>query len=144
MTAKEYLQRIRRADIKIAQRAKELEDLRKSISIISGIDYSKDRVQSSPTTGNKQIEKLVDLENEIARMIDEQSEKKHNIIYQLQQLDKPEHVDVLYKRYVECKYFEEIAVDMRYSYSRIRHIHADALRTFEKKFLISTQNNTDI
>ena len=47
MKAREYLQQIRIMDIKIVQRITELSQMRDRISIISGIDYSKDRVQTS-------------------------------------------------------------------------------------------------
>lgn len=144
MKAREYLQQIRIMDIKIGQRITELSQMRDRISIISGIDYSKDRVQTSPTTGNKQIETLVDLEAEISRMINKEAELKHRIIGEIQQLENPIYVDVLFRRYVDCQYFEEIAVDMMYSYSRIRHIHADALRAFERYYLESTHDDTDI
>jgi len=42
------------------------------------------------------------------------------------------YLQVLYKRYVEYKSFEQIAVEMGYTYDYIRKIHIKALRNFEK------------
>ena len=66
MTAKEYLSQIRRQDIKIGQRIRQLQQMRDRITFMPGIDYAKDRVQSTPTSGNKDIEAIVDLEKQIA------------------------------------------------------------------------------
>ena len=138
MKAKDYLQQIRIMDIKIGQRITELTQMRERISIMGGIDYSKDRVQTSPTTGNKQIETLVDLESEINRMINEEAELKHIIIGEIQQLDNPVHVDILFRRYVQMQSFERIANDIFLSYYRVIHLHGEALQAMQK---IITEGN---
>lgn len=114
-----------------------MECLKKSISILSSIDYGKDRVQSSPTSGNRQIESLVDLEIEINRMIDEQARRKHEAINMIQKLTRPEHMRLLYKRYVQYEYFEKIALDLGYSYSRTIHMHRDALSELDALLKVS-------
>ena len=132
MTAKEYLSQIHKTDIKIGQRITELQQMYDRISILSGIDYSKDRVQSSPGTGNKQIEALVDLENDIKRMVEKESELKHRIIGEIQQLENPLYVDILFRRYVDCQSFERIACDMNYAYNYVCTLHGEALKEFDK------------
>lgn len=132
MTAKEYLSQIHKTDIKIGQRITELQQMYDRISILSGIDYSKDRVQSSPETGNKQIEALVDLENDIKRMVEKESELKHRIIGEIQQLENPLYVDILFRRYVDCQSFERIACDMNYAYNYVCTLHGEALKEFDK------------
>lgn len=135
MTTKQYLDRIREADIKILNRTHELEALRKSISLISGIDYSKDRVQSTPTTGNKQIEKLIDLESELIDMIDMAANNKHHIINQIHELEDINHIQILYKRYIEYKSFEQISCELNYAYNYVCNLHGDALKEFGIKYL---------
>ena len=44
-------------------------------------------------------------------------------------------IDILYKRYVQYKSLEEIAVEMSYSYTRLRHLHGRALQGFKKKYI---------
>ena len=69
MRAKEYLQQIRKLDIRIGQRITQLQQMRDRVHIMGSFDYSKDRVQSSPEAGNKQIEDLVDFEQSIIELI---------------------------------------------------------------------------
>lgn len=135
MRAKEYLDQIRKLDIKIGQRITELEQMRQRLSVISGIDYSKDRVQSSPSSGNAQVEKLVDMDREIWGMIEQETELKHKIIDEIQQLENPIYVDLLFRRYVQCHSFERIACDMGYVYNYVCNLHGEALREFETKVL---------
>ena len=80
MKAKDYLSQIRTLDIKIQQRIEERKEMRDKISILMGIDYSKDRIQTMPTSGNKQIEELVDLENTLYILIRKEADLKHKII----------------------------------------------------------------
>lgn len=49
MKAKEYLQQLQRLDTVINQKIKEVQDLRVQMQSGGGIDYSKERVQSSPS-----------------------------------------------------------------------------------------------
>ena len=135
MNAKDYLEQIKKMDIKIGQRITELEQMRDRLSILGGIDYSKDRVQTSPSSGNRQIEELVDLENELYDLIHDSSMLKHKIIGEIQTLANPIHVDLLFRRYVECQSFERIACDMGYVYNYVCNLHGEALKEFESKVL---------
>ena len=133
MTAKEYLQQIQRNDIKINQLIKEAEDLRKSIVFISGIDYTKDRVQASPDSSTgpmKTIERWYDLERDIEKRIDQHVRLKHKIIQEIQSLKKSEYSEILYMRYVNYMSLEEIACSLKYSYYRVAHLHGEALQAF--------------
>ena len=135
MRAKDYLEQIHKLDVKVGQRITELNQMRERLTIIEGIDYSKDRVQSTPTSGNKQIEDIVDLENDIKRLIQVESGVKHKIIGEIQTLDNPIHVDLLFRRYVECHSFERIACDMGYVYNYVCNLHGEALKAFEEQVL---------
>ena len=135
MRAKDYLNQIRLLDIKIGQRIEELEEMRSRISLVTGIDYSKDRVQSTPESGNKQIENLVDFENSVLDMINKETMLKHKIIGDIQELSNPLYVDILFRRYVECNSFEKIAYDMGYAYNYVCTLHGNALKEFELQVL---------
>lgn len=135
MNAKKYLEKIREAEIKLGQRIDELNDMRSRITLISGIDYSKDRVQSSPSSGNKQIEALVDLEAKIWSAVQTEEELKDKIIGEIQQLTNPLYVDILFRRYVKFQSFERISYDMNYAYNYVCNLHGEALIAFENEVL---------
>lgn len=132
MTAKEYLRQIEIIDMKVSQKIEELNQMRDKVTLMSGIDYSRDRVQTTPTTGNKQIEALVDFEAKVWRMVEEETYIRSEIVNQIQTLTNPLYVDILYRRYVQLQSLERIACDMNYSYKYICNVHGKALQTFQK------------
>ena len=135
MKAKDYLGQIKTLDIKIQQRIEERKEMREKISILLGIDYSKDRIQTMPTSGNKQIEDLVDLENSLYILIRKEADLKHKIIGEIQELDNPVYIDLLYKRYVKFNKLRDIAEDMGYAYYYVCTLHGEALNEFQDKVL---------
>ncbi len=145
MKAKEYLQQLKRLDIVIKQKNKEVDNLRLKSKSTSSIDYSKEKVQTSPSgeaSFVKLIGRIVDLETEISQEINIFVEEKHKIINQIQKLNNADYIRLLYKRYVEYKSLERICVEMDFSYDYIKHLHGCDLKDFEDKFLNSTLNNT--
>lgn len=132
MTAKEYLQQIRIMDIKIKQRQQEYEELCKKRFCIGSFNYSSDRVQVSQDGSGytKIINKIVDLQTEINKEIDQFYDLKHRIIGEIQRLEKPEQIEILYRRYVIYQNFTQIAADMGYNYNWCCHIHGEALKSF--------------
>ena len=143
MTAKEYLMQIKKLRILIEQREKELRQLTdQKLGAVSGIDYSRIPVKGSRRVGasfEQAAVQSLDLTEEIAGLIRDYTELKHRIIGEIQQLDRPEYMQVLYKRYVEEKRWEEISAEMGYSCDHIRHLHGWALRAFEKNIKDNTQ-----
>ena len=137
MTAKEYLQEIRKFDRYIEQKQIEYDSLYRLRGGAGGIDYSKDKVQTSPDgQGFPRIsDRLVDLQSEINEAVDRFCQMKHERIDQIQQLPKVEYSEILFKRYVEYKSFEQIAYEMNYTYKYICQLHGEALIEFGKKFM---------
>lgn len=145
MKAKEYLQQLQRLDTVINQKIKEVHDLRLQAQSTGGIDYSKERVQTSPSGDApfvKPICRIIDLEAEINAEIDRFVDEKHKIINQIQDLKNSDYIRLLFKRYVEFKSLERICVEMNFSYDYIKHLHGYALKDFEDKILNTTPNNT--
>ena len=143
MTIKEYLTQVRKLRILIDQRERELESLRTArFGCVNGVDYGRIPVKGSRRVGGSFEQasiKALDLEGEIAGLIEQYNELRHTIIGQIQRLDKPEHVQILYKRYVEEKRWEQIADEMGYSCDHIRHLHGFALLDFAKTIKLNTQ-----
>lgn len=138
MTAKEYLQQLCRADVIINQRIQEKADLRSRLFSIGSMDYAKEHVQMTLPTGSgyeREIVKLIDLENEIDGLIDTYVNLKHKVIEQLHELNNIDQIKILYKRYVLGEKFEQIAVDLNFSIRNVYKIHGHALQEFQKIYL---------
>ena len=134
-TPKENLRQLRTAEIKIEQKEEELERLKSSLeSISTGTDS--ERVQTTPRDKvSEDVPQMVDLKREIESDIKALLILKNKIINEIQSMDNPVYINILYKRYVQYKSLEEIAVEMSYSYTRLRHLHGRALQGFKKKYI---------
>ena len=135
MKHKDCLRRLRKLDMSINQKIKERDSLRDAATRISGANYAR-----APVSGGRKqcagytgiVERLVDLEREIEAEIDRFVDERHETINRIQSLDNPMYADILFQRYVEYKPLYQIANEMRYSYSRVRHIFGEALKEFSK------------
>lgn len=138
MTAKEYLQQLERADVIIEQKMKEQADLEELSKCVRAIDYCKDRVSSSGTGDAPFVNpvlKIVMLEQEINAEIDKYVDLKRKITGEIQSLQDPQFIKVLFKRYVEYKGFDKIAVELECSERNVYTIHGQALKDFTEKVL---------
>lgn len=131
---KEYLRQLHRLELCIEQRQEELNRLRELIGS-HAIDYG-ERVQTSPSADEipNGVIRRAELEADISRKIERFLQLKHKIINEIQSLDNAVYVNILYKRYVEYKSLDEIAVEMNYSYIHIKRLHGYALLEFKKRF----------
>jgi hypothetical protein len=138
VTAKEYLQQLERADVIIEQKMKEQADLEELSKCVRAIDYGKGRVSSSGTGDAPFVNpvlKIVMLEQEINAEIDKYVDLKRKITGEIQSLQDPQFIKVLFKRYVEYKGFDKIAVELECSERNVYTIHGQALKDFTEKVL---------
>lgn len=124
-------------EIRIKQQyLKRLEMRRSNLHLevsFGGIDYSADRVQSTPK--NKMEEAAVKLSERMEDLDDRINQTRLEIddrIKSIEKLSNDTHKDVLFKRYVEYKTFEEISVEMGYVYNYTCNLHGDALIELSK------------
>ena len=98
-----------------------------------------ERVQSSldPDKFTNTISKIVELEKEINDDIDKLVDLKSIARKAIESLDDDVEKMVLYKRYFENKTFEQISVELNYSWRRIHQFHGDALKKLERCHIIS-------
>lgn len=117
VTAKEYLSQIRKIDVMINYKQRQLDTLRQSIETIKAVNTNPDKVQSSGERDRvgQIVAKIVDLQNEINRDIDRLVDIKREVMTVVDQLD-PTCMDLITKRYFEFKTWEQIAAGMGYSY----------------------------
>ena len=133
LTAKQYLDQLRVIDTKINQKMEELADLMPAATSTGAIDYSKDRVQTSPQNAQEnRICKYVDLDAEINREIDEFVDIKHRVTKEIQELNVDYYIKILFKVYVQYKTVKDAANEIGLSYQYVRDLHKKALKAFEE------------
>lgn len=125
---KRYLQQIRLYDSHIDTKLDELQHLKEMVTRIT--PTLKDDVVSGGGSQDKladAVVKIVDLEAEIDREIDRYVNAKQEISSVLDGIVDPDQLQVLHKRYVQYKTFEQIACDMNMTYRNVCYIHGKAL-----------------
>ena len=137
MQAKEFLNKIRHIDMMIDCKLEQTSNLR---SRLTSINVSMgERVQSSldPDKSTNTISKIVALQKQIHDDIDKLVDLKSIARKAIESLDNDIEKMVLYKRYFENKTFEQISVELNYSWRRIHQFHGDALKKLERCHIIS-------
>lgn len=137
MTAKEYLNQLRKLMLKTNNKIRQCEDLRSKITFLQGIDYSKDKVQTSAKDQlSETMAVLLDLEDETLGYIEKYSVMYNEAINMINSLSRKEYIEIIKMRYLENdtrkRKFEHIACEINYSYVRTCHMHGEALQEFEK------------
>jgi hypothetical protein len=140
MKAKEYLRQVMKLDKMISARELQCEEIRTRIEGVSAITYDKPSIQSSISGDNINLyDALIGKENEIKAIILDYEQTRDEIVAAIYMLENVQHAVLLEKRYLEYdkdsfreKRFEEIAVEMKYSYDRIVHMHGEALKEMQK------------
>ena len=135
MTAKEYLQQIRKLDYQIKNKKLEKEAIINKMKGVQAINYEpKEGVSGSPNTKSPQ-EKYYPLleryEKEIEVDIERLFNLKKEVIAVIDQLDNADEINLLYMRYIQYMKWEVIAKKMNLSYKHTHRIHARALNNID-------------
>ena len=130
--AKSYLRKIEQLDAHIDGLVQDLQNEKVKAEKVTAT-ISPVVVAHSGNQANLEITilKIIELQEEINRKIDRFISLKREIRNILEQLEDPNHVKVLHKRYFEYKPWEQIAIEMKYSYRNVCNIHGYALQAFE-------------
>ena len=133
MQAKEFLKKIIQIDMLIDSKLEQITEFRSRLTSI-GCATDNERVQTS-LKGDKitdTIAKIMELEELVNDDIDKLTEYKLQARELIEGLENNVEKIVLYKRYFECKPFEQIAVECNYSWRQIHRIHGTALINLDK------------
>lgn len=133
MTAKQYLKQAYRLNEKIKDKQERIDSLRLMSTSTGAIDYSKDRVQTSPSQDApfaKQVIQIIQFEEELEADKNKMKELFAEISRAIDQMQHANHILVLSKRYLLMKTWEQIADEMNYSVMQIHRIHKEALENF--------------
>lgn len=132
MTAKEYLNNVRTIDIQLKVKEHRLRRLRQDLCSLQSIDYSKDRVDGGQAIDmSDKIAKIQELEEKINAEWGELIYVRTQAEEKIEQLPDPMHRAVLTERYINGKDWENIAVDLHYSWKGVFKLHGRALKSFE-------------
>lgn len=133
MNAKEYLNRVRFADISINTKSDELYYLKlKSLQVSP--QSQGERVQSSGSGGDftKIIDRIVLLQDKINEEIDLLVELKEQARTLIHMLTDERYKTVLTEYYLNHKTWEQVADRMNYDLRWVYRIHGKALKEFSK------------
>lgn len=138
MLSKEVLNKIRKIDMMIDFKCEQVENLRSRLTSL-GSPSMGDKVQSSldPDKFTNTMSKIIELEEKINADIDELVDLKRDAMNCIEKLNNDVEKLVLYKRYFNNKSFEQISVEMGYSWRHIHRIHGNALKNFDKLYKMS-------
>lgn len=132
-SAKAYLQRVRLCDMHINNKIAELEKLKDMVTNITPV--LRDDVVTSSGAKDKlgnTVSKIVDLQNEINRDVDEFIVQRNAVCITIAELQNPSFIAVLHKRYILQMTWDEIASDMNMSYRNVTRLHGRALQAVDK------------
>ena len=132
MNIKEYLSQAKYLDAQIDSKLRQMTRLRslatKYTSTITGMPHSK----SDTCSMENSIIKLIDLENEINAEIDKLVNLKEEIMKVIKCVDKLEHRMILEKRYIDFKSWDRIASEMFFNRRYVHKLHGRALENAAK------------
>lgn len=120
---------MRRIDKEIEALLRLVQRTRESLESITQ-NYSSDGAQT--TKNPHKFDRLIELESMVDQKIDEQIALKAEILSTIMQLDDRRQRIVLMEYYIEMKTWEQVAVDMNYSYMHITRLHGYALKEVQK------------
>lgn len=126
MNAKQYLKQAYKLNEKIKDKQERLDDLKAMSRSLGAMDYSKDKVQTSPSSDSSfanQVLQSIQLEAELQQDIDRLQRLKVEINRAVEQVKDVDCSIVLSKRYILMKTWEQISNEMDYSIPQLHRIH---------------------
>ena len=134
INVKDYLGQAYRIDQRINSKIEQVSSLH---SLATKATSTSTDMPGSPNRNLHRMEdviaKIIDLESEINKDIDQLVELKANIMKLIRGVGNPEYQTLLELRYLCYKPWEQIAVDMGYSINNLFKMHRKALASLEDK-----------
>lgn len=136
ISARKYLEQLQTFDIYISQDIERLDDMKANACSTGAIDYSAERVQTSPSGDGlcRQVTNYVAFNEKINAEIDRFVDAKEQIISEIRGLRDKNYVQVLYKVYVQFKTVKQASEEMKKSYNYTVELHNKALAAFEETY----------
>lgn len=132
-TAKEYLGQVRHMEMQIRDLQDEIKRLKELAVGISALNCD-EKVLSS-VSQDKMANTVCEIDEKV-RELDEKVREfvriRSKVMETIHMLRNDEYEHILYKRYCLMKKWEEIALEMNYSYQWVCKLHGRALKEIEK------------
>lgn len=129
MTAKQWLNRARRIDREIRTLEEVITSTRERLESVTQ-SYSGDGAQSSKDP--HKFDRLVELESLVNEKINEQIQIKTEILEAISQIRDRRQRIVLTEYYLNMKTWEQVAVEINYSWRQVMNIHGRALQEMQR------------
>lgn len=139
MTAKEYLNRVRKQNYVVRQAEKELTMVKSDILSLKAASLSE---KVSGTKESDLADKYIKLEKYFDKVIAEWDvliDMRIEAKAMIAMLPDETQQAVLYARYINCTEWERIAVDMEFSLRNMFYVHGKALQAFERLHRIALE-----
>lgn len=132
LEAKDFLRQVEKLDLRIKNKLIEQQQW-KDLALGITANMEGERVQSS---GNKSkmadaVERCVDMEAEINRLVDSLIDTKKEVIESIEGLDSPIEYDILHRRYIQFQSLQEIADHYGRDYGWATTTHGRALKNVQ-------------
>ena len=139
MNAKEFLSQARYLDMRINSKVEQIESLNdlatKCTSTLTGMPRNP---SASTSLMADAISKIVDLQAEIGKDVQDLVELKHRISSLIKSVPSAELQTLLEKRYLCFQSWEKIAVDMYHTVHHLYKLHNEALNFCDEKLKLDT------
>ena len=131
--AKVYLQQVRKAELHIKSLEEEIETM-KELAVSIGSISQNEKVMSS-VSQDRIADIICKIEDRVAELkikMTEYIQLRAEVMATISKIDNDDYQQILYKRYCQMKKWEEIALEMSYTYQWVCKLHERALRVISK------------
>lgn len=139
MDAKEFLQQVRVKYAALVRLENKLTRLQNSVTSIDLVDLSEERVQGGNIAHDKIGDKIAAIDEcrtELHRKRAECEAFRNDVRLQIASLSNARYSEILDKRYLQFKRWDEIADEMNFEYVYMRGmLHSKALQAFEQEII---------
>ena len=133
MNVKEYLEQAKYLDMRINAKVEQLSTLN---DLATKCTVTLSDMPRNPNKGISNMEdtivKIIDLQEEINRDIDQLVDLKREIMVVIKKISNVEYQTILENRYLSFMSWEQIAVEMKYSIQQIYRLRDRAHKVVEK------------
>lgn len=133
MKAKEYLQQYQNAEREINAKLDQIYRLRELATKTTQALTSEHVQSSAENKVEKIVTKIADLDAEVNAEIDRLVSMKHDIEKTIQQIPDASQRVVIERRYINGERWEQIAVELNYTYRNVCYLHGKALHVVSEK-----------
>lgn len=133
MNVKEYLEQAKYLDMRINSKVEQLSTLN---DLATKCTVTLSDMPRNPNKGTSNMEdtivKIIDLQEEINRDIDQLVDLKREIMVVIKKISNVEYQTILENRYLSFMSWEQIAVEMKYSIQQIYRLRDRAHKVVKK------------